>query len=335
MMRAPATPLAKRRAPRNEIFRAPKNIGARRTEIMITTTRAKYGKRKIPALQGRFGSIEIKVVSVRDEPISRAATRNMDEPALVARFWKNVVRRSSWHDPEKENLIVLCLNTRFGLKSFALVSVGTVNEALAAPREVFRPAIADSAYAILVAHNHPSGDASPSRADQQLTSRLFKAGELLQIGLIDHVIIGSRSRYSFRQDGEWPPRADWQGRGENEKDSLPPAASLDTLAAAPLAPGRIERMSLTAGQWGELIKARRLPESFVNFLVVASSAQLQRIREHDLCPIGFEAANGSDIKRPRFVMAKGLRPSETRDWWHAQNYRYLIREQLRQRKRNL
>ena len=105
-----------------------------------------------------------------------------------------------------ESLRVLLLDTRHGLLEEKEISQGSLNESIAHPREIFRPAIAKGAYAIAVAHNHPSGDPLPSEADRRLTRRLAEAGTLLQIPLLDHVIIGSKRGdlapyFSFREAG--------------------------------------------------------------------------------------------------------------------------------------
>ena len=80
------------------------------------------------------------------------------------------------------------------------ISRGTVNESLAAPREIFRPAIIHSAYAFVLVHNHPSGDTSPSEADLQLTKRVAAAAQILQIKFLDHVIVG-QGYFSFQEAG--------------------------------------------------------------------------------------------------------------------------------------
>ena len=105
-----------------------------------------------------------------------------------------------------ESLRVLLLDTRHGLLEEKEVSRGSLNESIAHPREIFRPAIAKGAYAIAVVHNHPSGDPQPSEADRRLTRRLSEAGTLLQIPLVDHVIIGAKRGknapyFSFREAG--------------------------------------------------------------------------------------------------------------------------------------
>ena len=92
-----------------------------------------------------------------------------------------------------ESLRVVLLDTRYRLMRIESVSVGSMNESIAHPREIFRPAITYSAYAVIVVHNHPSGDPSPSQTDHSLTRRLAEAAELLQIKLLDHIIIGAPS----------------------------------------------------------------------------------------------------------------------------------------------
>ena len=107
---------------------------------------------------------------------------------------------------QKESLRVVLLDTRYRLLRVEEVSRGSLNESIAHPREVFRPAIIAAAYAVIVVHNHPSGDPSPSQSDHSLTRRLNEAAELLQIKLLDHVIIGApadgRAPYfSFKEAG--------------------------------------------------------------------------------------------------------------------------------------
>jgi DNA repair protein RadC len=106
----------------------------------------------------------------------------------------------------KESLRVLLLDTRYRLLRIEEVSLGSVNESIAHPREVFRPALVASAYAVIVVHNHPSGDPTPSQADHSLTRRLAEAAELLQIKLLDHIIVGAPAEgrapyFSFKEAG--------------------------------------------------------------------------------------------------------------------------------------
>ncbi len=107
---------------------------------------------------------------------------------------------------DRESLKVLLLDTKLRLLRMEDVALGSLNECVAHPREIFRPAIVHSAYAVILVHNHPSGDPAPSQADHRLTRQLGEAAKLLQITLLDHIIIGlpdgGRSPYfSFREAG--------------------------------------------------------------------------------------------------------------------------------------
>ncbi len=130
-----------------------------------------------------------------------AARQRVDTPQIVCDLLGAELR--SLH---KESLRILLLDTRYQLIRQEEISLGTMNESLAHPREIFRPALVYSAYAVIVAHNHPSGDPSPSEADHRLTRRLAEAAALLQITLLDHIIIGTpqagRAGYfSFKEAG--------------------------------------------------------------------------------------------------------------------------------------
>ncbi len=100
----------------------------------------------------------------------------------------------------KEHFLALYLDARNVIINREIVSVGSLNANIVHPREVFRPAIAQGAAAVILVHNHPSGDVSPSNEDLKLTSRLAEAGRLLGIEVLDHVIV-ARSRFmSFRSE---------------------------------------------------------------------------------------------------------------------------------------
>jgi DNA repair protein RadC len=106
----------------------------------------------------------------------------------------------------QEVLRVILLDTRFSHVSTVEISRGTINESLAHPREILRPAIIHSAFAFFLVHNHPSGDASPSEADFRSTRRISEATRLMQIQMLDHVIIGSPVNgqpgyFSFKEAG--------------------------------------------------------------------------------------------------------------------------------------
>lgn len=125
----------------------------------------------------------------------------MNQPELVYHYLEGDMSRLGF-----ETLRILVLNTRLHLIHDEMVFQGSLNESIAHPREILRSAIVHRGYAFILAHNHPSGDPSPSEADRRFTRRVKEAAELLQIGFLDHVIIGApRSQgiayFSFKEAG--------------------------------------------------------------------------------------------------------------------------------------
>ncbi|MDR3595059.1 DNA repair protein RadC [Clostridium sp.] len=102
---------------------------------------------------------------------------------------------------QEENLKLLCLNTKNKIIHSLTVSIGTLNSSLVHPREVFAPAIKSKAASIIVLHNHPSGDPSPSSEDISITTRLKECGKLIGINLLDHIIIGNGKYVSLKERG--------------------------------------------------------------------------------------------------------------------------------------
>lgn len=101
----------------------------------------------------------------------------------------------------KEHFRSLCLNTKKCLLRMDTISIGDLSSSIAHPREIFYPAVQHLADSVIVAHNHPSGDPTPSAVDITLTNRLHKAGELLGIKLVDHIIVGAGCFVSLRREG--------------------------------------------------------------------------------------------------------------------------------------
>ncbi len=112
-----------------------------------------------------------------------------------------VVLESVRHN-RRENFFALLLDARRRILSFRVISVGSLESSLVHPREVFAPAVREGAAALVVAHNHPSGDATPSAEDREVTERLRQVGELLGIEMLDHVVVGADRYYSFA-DGKY------------------------------------------------------------------------------------------------------------------------------------
>lgn len=150
---------------------------------------------------------EIKVFMVcEDTPIKRRVS--FDTPNKIAEFWQQKITKAKWYDPEKEAVVVLCLDRKNKLKAWNLISLGSATNALMHPREVFRPVIIAASTAFVIMHNHPSGDPAPSVADIQVTRAIREAALAVDVLFIDHIVIGdklndplSRGYYSFRQAG--------------------------------------------------------------------------------------------------------------------------------------
>ena len=104
---------------------------------------------------------------------------------------------------DREHFLALYLDTRHRVTAVETVSIGSLNASLVHPREVFRPAIAWGAAAVIAAHNHPSGCARPSGDDLELTARLIRCGRLLGIELLDHIIVAGSTLLSLREH-DWP-----------------------------------------------------------------------------------------------------------------------------------
>ena len=102
---------------------------------------------------------------------------------------------------QQEHLYAMLLNTKQTLIRDLLISKGTVNASLASPREIFIEALRHQAVSIILVHNHPSGDSTPSRDDTLLTRRVREAGNLIGIQLLDHVVIGDNNFCSFKKEG--------------------------------------------------------------------------------------------------------------------------------------
>jgi len=107
----------------------------------------------------------------------------------------------SFRDRCKEYFIVLLLDGKNRIIREVQISEGSLNQSIVHPREVFNPAVRDSAAAMILVHNHPSGDPTPSREDREITRRLKEAGELMGVAVLDHIIIGDGRYISFTSQG--------------------------------------------------------------------------------------------------------------------------------------
>ena len=104
-------------------------------------------------------------------------------------------------ESDREQLLVCCLDAKNQPTAINVVSVGNLNNSLVHPREVFKPAILSNLASIILFHNHPTGDPTPSKEDKNITERLKECGNILGIKVIDHIIIGDNSYYSLKEKG--------------------------------------------------------------------------------------------------------------------------------------
>lgn len=111
--------------------------------------------------------------------------------------------RSCFEGLDREQFVVCGLDAKLAPIGINVVSIGSLTLSIVHPREVFKALILMNASVCIAAHNHPSGDLTPSQEDQVLTKRLRDAGELLGITLLDHLILGDHRHYSFADQG-WP-----------------------------------------------------------------------------------------------------------------------------------
>ena len=109
---------------------------------------------------------------------------------------------SKYHRKKQEYFLVLTLDGAHNVIRITIATIGILNRTIIHPREIFIPAIKDNACSIIIAHNHPSGNIEPSRDDREVTERLCKAGQLLGIEVLDHVIISKKGYFSFLEADE-------------------------------------------------------------------------------------------------------------------------------------
>ena len=128
-------------------------------------------------------------------PVVREKTYQLTSPNLVAKKYLEYFKKL-----DREHFEILHLDTKNKITAKEIISIGSLNSSIVHPREVFKGAILNNSASIILLHNHPSGDTKPSREDISITQRLIKAGEILGIKVIDHLILGD-SFLSFKEEG--------------------------------------------------------------------------------------------------------------------------------------
>lgn len=140
--------------------------------------------------------------------LSRRLAEARFRPGSAMRSGGDVARivRDSARGSRRESFFAVLLDARHRLLSLHTVSTGSIDAAPVHPREVFSPAIRDGAAAVVVAHNHPSGDPTPSPEDRAVTERLRAVAVLVGIDLLDHLVVGAERYYSFAEESFFPLR---------------------------------------------------------------------------------------------------------------------------------
>ena len=148
---------------------------------------------------GKVKAIQILCLSELAKRLSKAEAQsglNFSAPETIAQYYMEDMRHR-----KKEAMKLLLLNSKTKLIGESELSLGTVNTTLVSPREVFVEALRRNAVAVILLHNHPSGDPTPSKQDILITRRVTEAGRLIGVELLDHIIIGDNCFISLRDKG--------------------------------------------------------------------------------------------------------------------------------------
>ena len=173
-------------------------------QLFEDSEKSKYNKINLPELglkTSYFDGFEYKGIKVR----TKLDIEGQGEYSpLRFESSQDVFREfESLRESDKEKFYTLHLDTKNTVIGVELVSQGSLDSAPVHPREVYKSALLSSAASVIFVHSHPSGDPEPSIADKEITRLLKQAGELLQIGVLDHIIIGGMDKYySFADKGE-------------------------------------------------------------------------------------------------------------------------------------
>jgi len=134
----------------------------------------------------------VSIVQVKEGDFCYSVKSPDDVYKLLTEFLEN---------KDREYFVCLSLNRKGKVNNISTVSIGSLGNTIVLPREVFKTAILSNAASIIIAHNHPSGDITPSAEDKSVTKDLHQAGEILGIEVLDHVVVGDGEYFSFKAHG--------------------------------------------------------------------------------------------------------------------------------------
>ncbi|MHB1417970.1 MAG: JAB domain-containing protein [Bacillota bacterium] len=162
-------------------------------DLGVTPTASPGGKRK--RAKEKYKSIPVvKIIMMKERQVLyENPVTSCDVAAEVAQKFLE--------GADRENFIILCLDIKNNITAINTVSIGCLNASMVHPREVYKPAILSNSAGIILAHNHPTGKTDPSKEDIEVTKRLVDAGRILGIDVLDHIIVGDGSSYSFKKQG--------------------------------------------------------------------------------------------------------------------------------------
>ncbi len=153
---------------------------------------------KIPGI-GEVKAIKLTCLAELARRLSKMEAKKglqFDRPETVWQYYKESLRHE-----ERERVVLIMLDQKLQLISDAVLSIGTVRESIVSPRELFLTALQEKAVQLMLLHNHPSGDPTPSEADLKVTERVRMLGAMMEIPLVDHIIIGDKTYCSMRESG--------------------------------------------------------------------------------------------------------------------------------------
>jgi DNA repair protein RadC len=171
--------------------------GETQDELIARIEDSREELQKIPGI-GKVKAMQILCIAELSKRLASAKVEDkisFHSPASIADYYMERMRHLS-----REEMILIFFNGKNKVIKELTVSVGTVNQTVASPRELFLEALRCEAVSVLMIHNHPSGDPTPSRQDILTTKRMKEAGEFLGIPLCDHIIIGDQTYLSFREE---------------------------------------------------------------------------------------------------------------------------------------
>lgn len=150
---------------------------------------------------GQVKAVQLKCIGELSRRIARTAARPhviMNNPSTIAAYYMEELRHE-----EQELVVCMMADIKGHFLGDKVITRGTATGSLVTPREIYIEALRRHAVSLILIHNHPSGDPMPSPDDMLITSRIYQAGELLGIHLLDHIVIGDQRYCSFREEGLW------------------------------------------------------------------------------------------------------------------------------------